>query len=458
MITWKSKLDSLIRLAVERSSVTNEVRIGQGLLSDVGVVARKVTSSPKALVVADARGFDAAGPAVVAALRDEGFSADTLILPADPLPVASVGEAEPIRATLAADAGIFPVSVGSGVINDCVKYAAFRTDRRYMAVATAASMDGYTSAGASLARDGFKVTIPTRAPVAMIADLDVITAAPPEMNAWGYGDLAGKVPAGGDWILAETMGAEPIDELAWSLVQEDLAVWLEGPEGIASGDKDAIARLFTGLTAVGFAMEAHGSSRPASGAEHQIAHLWEMQGLEHNGRKVPHGAAVAVGCVASLALFDWILEQDFDGFDVPATLDAAPGLDAREAELARAIHEPRTAAMARIELRAKHVERDIHEIRLNRLRSNWRAVRKRLETQLVRREDMVSKLRRAGAPVSAAEIGVSPRHLLETLRAAAFIRRRYTIFDFLHDIGSTEAAIASVVPRLAGVSALEVRK
>lgn len=455
MITWRSKLDSLIGLAMERSSVINEVRIGQGLLSDAGVVARQMTSAPKALVVADARGFDAAGPAVVAALRDAGFAAETLVLPADPMPVASVEEAEPIAAALAADAGTFPVSVGSGVINDCVKYAAFLTNRRYMTVATAASMDGYTSAGASLARNGFKVTIPTRAPVAMIADLDVITAAPPEMNGWGYGDLAGKVPAGGDWILAESMGAEPIEELAWSLVQEDLAVWLEGPEGIASGDKDAIARLFTGLTAVGFAMEAHGSSRPASGAEHQIAHLWEMQGLEHNGRKVPHGAAVAVGCVASLALFDWILEQDFDGFDVPATLDAAPGLDAREAELARAIHEPRTAAMARIELRAKHVERDVHEARLNRLRSNWRVTRKRLRTQLISREEMVSRLRRAGAPVSAAEIGVSPQHLMATLRAAGFIRRRYTIFDFLHDVGLTEAALTAVAPYLADESALE---
>lgn len=457
MITWSPKLDGLIRLAAARSNVTNEVKIGAGLLSDAGAVARQVTSSRQALVVADARGFGAAGPAVVAALQGAGFSIETLVMPADPLPAASVEEAEPIRATLATDAGIFPVSVGSGVINDCVKYAAFRTDRRYMTVATAASMDGYASAGASLARDGFKVTIPTRAPVAMIADLDVIAAAPPEMNGWGYGDLAGKVPAGGDWILAETMGAEPIDELAWSLVQEDLNAWLDGPEDIAAGDRNAIARLFTGLTAAGFAMEAHGSSRPASGAEHQIAHLWEMQGLMHNGRKVSHGAAVAVGCVASLALYDWILDLDIDGLDFRATLDAAPGLDAREAELARAIREPRTAAMARIELRAKHVERDLHEVRLNRLRSNWRFVRKRLETQLVRREEMVSRLRRAGAPVSAAEIGVSPHRLLATLRAAAFIRRRYTIFDFLHDIGLTEAALAAVVPCLAGNSALEVR-
>ncbi len=449
MMAWRAKLDRLVEPALARSGLTDAVKIGQGTLSDAGVVARQVTPSRKALIVADTCGFDAAGPAVAAALQAAGFSVETLVLPADPLPEASVEWAEPIRAILAADGGIFPVSVGSGVMNDCVKYSAFRTDRRYMAVATAASMDGYTSAGASLARDGFKVTIPTRAPVAMIADLDVITAAPPEMNGWGYGDLAGKIPAGGDWVLAEIMGAEPIDELAWSLVQEDLNVWLEDPEGIATGDMDAVARLFTGLTAVGFAMEAHGSSRPASGAEHQIAHLWEMQGLTHAGRKVAHGAAVAVGCIASLALFDWILEQELDRLDISATLAATPGLDAREEELTRTIHDTRTAARARVELRAKHVERDVQEDRLNRLRTNWRAVRNRLEAQLVRREDMESMLRRAGAPASAADIGVSPKHLLATLRAAAFIRRRYTIFDFLHDTGLTEAALAAVAPHVA---------
>ena len=39
-----------------------------------------------------------------------------------------------------------PVAVGSGVMNDLVKHAAFALGRPYLCVATAASMDGYTSA------------------------------------------------------------------------------------------------------------------------------------------------------------------------------------------------------------------------------------------------------------------------------------------------------------------------
>ncbi len=448
MADWTEQLRTLIEPCVARSAAVEEVRISAGAVAATGAIARRLTAAARVLVMADEAGFGAAGEPAVAALRAAGFEVETLVKPARPLPVASVEEAEAFRAALAADAGLFPVAVGSGVINDLVKFAAFATDRRYLTVATAASMDGYTSAGAPLAKGGFKVTIPTRAPVAMVADLDVIRAAPAEMNGWGYADLAGKVPAGGDWILADLVGAEPIDDAAWHLVQDHLRGWLDRPEGIARGEREAVARLFIGLTAVGFAMEAHGTSRPASGADHQIAHLWEMEGHSHQGRKVAHGAAVAVGTVATLALFDWLLEQDLQGLD-PATIVAgAPDLAAREVVLARTIPDPRIAERAREELQAKHASPAVQAERLGRIASGWAATRDRLQHHLVRREAMVAMLHQAGAPAFAAEIGIDLQQLMATMRAAAFIRRRYTIFDFLHETGLTEAAFAAVGPML----------
>ncbi len=449
MTTWKAQMDSLIGSAVARSKVTDEVVVGAGTLAQSGALVRRMTGLPRALVCADEAGFQAAGPPVVASLKAAGFAVQTHILPVTPLPRASVEEAEPFRALLADDPDLFPVSVGSGVINDLVKYAAYRTDRRYVTVATAASMDGYTSAGAPLAENGFKVTIPTRAPVAMLADLDVIAAAPAEMNGWGYGDLAGKVPAGGDWILADALGVEPIDDIAWPLVQDHLRGWLAGPDGIRRGDRDSVARLFTGLTAVGFAMEAHGSSRPASGADHQIAHMWEMEGHSHRGQKVSHGAAVSVGCVVSLALFDWLLAQDLGRLDIDAVLRRAPTLAARQSRLSEAISDPRIAEKAKLELAAKHAPPDVHAARLDTLRGTWPELRERLTGHLYRHNAMVEMLRHAGSPAYAAQIGVSPEHLRTTMRAAALIRRRYTIFDLLHDIGQTEAAFASVLATLA---------
>ncbi|MEM6381976.1 MAG: iron-containing alcohol dehydrogenase [Pseudomonadota bacterium] len=432
-----------------RSTVTKDVRIGKGVLGEVGRVVKRFAETSRVLVMADEEGFDAAGSGVIDSLQASGFTVETIVLPCDPLPVAAVEEAEPFRAALAADPQLFPVSVGSGVINDLVKWAAKETGRSYVTVATAASMDGYTSAGAPLARDGFKVTIPTRAPVAMVADLDVIAAAPAEMNGWGYGDLAGKMPAGGDWMLADALGVEGIDDSAWPLVQDNLRFWLSNPEGIATGDPDSVARLFVGLTAVGFAMEFHGSSRPASGADHQIAHLWEMEGHKHAGRKVSHGAAVSVGCIAVLALFDWLIEQDLSTLDTASVLAVAPTLADKQTAVAHNIPDAHIAQKAQEEVAAKHPTPQEHEYRLNTIKSHWPALRQHLRDHLLRADEMSAMLSRAGAPVSAAQIGVDSDHLMRTLRAASFIRRRYTIFDFLHDVGLTEPALTQVLPKLA---------
>lgn len=448
MTTWTSQMAELIAPAVARSEATEEIVVGGDRTRETGALVRRFTGSNNVLVCADEAGFKAAGASVVASLEAAGLNVRKHILPVKVLPKASVEEAEPFRAALSAEHDLFPVSVGSGVINDLVKYAAFKTDRRYITVATAASMDGYTSAGAPLADRGFKVTIPTRAPIAMVADFDIISDAPAEMNGWGYGDLAGKIPAGGDWILADALGVEPIDDLAWSLVQDNLKGWLEGPEGICAGDRDSVARLFVGLTAVGFAMEAHGSSRPASGADHQIAHLWEMEDHTHQGQKISHGAAVSVGCVASLALFDWLIAQDLGALDIDQIVAGAPALEARNISLRQAIPDPRIAQKAQVELAQKHATPDAHRARLATLKSKWPALRERLDSHLLRSDTMAQMLRRAGAPVHAAQIGITSYHLLATMRAAVFIRRRYTILDLLHDIGATEAALNDVIPKL----------
>ena len=60
------------------------------------------------------------------------------------------------------------------------KLASHHCQRPYLCVATAASMDGYTAFGASITREGSKQTFDCPAPVAVLADLEAIEAAPPK--------------------------------------------------------------------------------------------------------------------------------------------------------------------------------------------------------------------------------------------------------------------------------------
>lgn len=432
--------------AVARSDTVADLIMAPGAISQSGEVFLRSFSERSACIIADELGWSAAGPVVEAQLQSCGITTRRHVIPARPRPKPTVALANSFRDVLAEDDCI-PVSVGSGVINDLVKHAAYDLDRRYLCIATAASMDGYTSAGSPLSDDGFKITIPCRPPLAVIGDLDVIAHAPAEMMGWGYGDLAGKVPAGADWILADALDVEPIDPTCWDMVQRDLKTWLFDVEKIAAGDRKAIEGLFAGLSLVGLAMEAHGSSRPASGADHQIAHLWEMDDLMHQGERVSHGACVSIGGLAILQLYDWLLEQDIGALDVDRIVAAAPTLEDKAQAIRSAFPQADIASRALVETEAKHLSPVAHRARLDLLKRIWPELKVRLEQQLLPPEKMVSLLTVASAPVKAAEIGVDLEYLRRTTLSSRFLRSRYTVLDLLDETALLESAVDAMVTR-----------
>lgn len=437
--------EAMIARAVARSAAVAEVLAVPGALAQAGALFRRRFDGTTACLIADERGWGAAGPATETALNAAGIVTRRHILPATPRPKPTLDLAEALRDVLAADAAT-PVAIGSGVMNDVVKHAAFALDRPYLVVATAASMDGYTSAGSPLSVKGFKKTIQCRPARAVLADLEVIASAPPEMTGWGYGDLSGKVPAGGDWIIADALGIEAVDDTAWPMVQGPLRRWLSHPERIAAGDRGAIEGLFAGLTLVGLAMEAHGSSRPASGADHQIAHLWEMDDLHHAGERVSHGACVAVGCVAALGLFDWLLAQDLTRLDAAALAAQAPDMATKARDIAAAFGPGEIAERAVAETEAKHPDAAALRARLERLVALWPDLRARLAAHLMPVAEMRAALRAAGAPVEPEDIGIDRAYLRRTVLNARFLRSRYTVLDLLDETGLLLPAADAVFP------------
>ena len=454
MSGWETEREQIVAPALARAKYLKSLEVGRGVLAKSSETLRRDFDADQIVVFADSAGFAAAGAPFVQAARASDFSVDTHVIPARPRPKASAELAETFI-PLIAGKPVIPVALGSGVINDLVKHAAFSCDLPYAVIATAASMDGYASAGAPLSKNGFKITIPARCPRTIVADLDIIGAAPPEMAGWGYGDLSGKVPAGADWIIADALGIEPIVPDIWPLVQAHLRDWLGDPEAVRRGDEDAVARLFAGLTMGGLAMEFLGSSRPASGAEHQIAHMWEMQGLTHDGERVSHGACVAVGTVTLLGLYDWLLAQDLSSLDTAGITAHAPDLETRFAEIDRLIPDSRIAERARIETKTKHADKQVLAARLETLVRVWPDLRQKLAAQVMPAAKMADLLARAGAPVRAADIGVSLADHKATVYAARFLRSRYTLLDLLDETGLLETAVEAVFADKHGVLAGE---
>ncbi len=139
-------------------------------------------------IVADGNTWQAAGERASAILKAAGFDcAEPHIFPGTPRLHADFAYSEKLAAEMPENC--VPVAIGSGVINDLTKCAAGLKDVPYCCVPTACSVDGYTSAGAALAVNGFKKTVKCPAPLAVCADIDVLVTAPDEMLASGYADL-----------------------------------------------------------------------------------------------------------------------------------------------------------------------------------------------------------------------------------------------------------------------------
>ncbi len=322
-----------------------------------------------------------------------------------------------------------PIACGSGTINDLVKLAAHRLGKQYLCVATAASMDGYTAFGASITYQGSKQTFFCPAPKAVVADLDVISRAPTEMSAWGYADLLAKVPAGADWILADALGVEPIHAQAWETVQGPLPAKLGNPRELRAGSPVAVGNLLEGLLLAGFAMQAAQSSRPASGAEHQFSHLWDMQHHTHNGRAPSHGFKVGIATLAVTALYEEILRCQIETLDVDRCCASWPDLTTAIQQAKTLLGEGDLGQVAVQELTAKHCDGAQLKAQLQRLRGSWPELRSRLRRQLLSLEQMREKLQAVGAPTEPEQIGISRERLRRSFWQAYFIRRRFTVLD-----------------------------
>ena len=284
--------------------------------------------------------------------------------------------------------------------------------------------------GASITHEGAKQTFSCPAPRAVVADLDVIAGAPPEMTAAGYADLLAKVTAGADWILADALGEEPVEPRAWAIVQGGLRDALADPAGARRGDVAAIGPLTEGLMLGGFAMQWSRSSRPASGAEHQFSHLWDMEHHTHRGEAPSHGFKVGVATHAVSRFYEEFLALGPEAIDPAAAAQAWPASPANDEAAIRArFRDSGFAETAVKECRAKAIGAPALHAQLTRLREEWSSIRERLQAQLLPAAEVRRRLAAVGAPTEPEEIGLTRSRLRASFLRAFHLRRRFTVLD-----------------------------
>jgi glycerol-1-phosphate dehydrogenase [NAD(P)+] len=432
-----------IEEALAAARETRALEIGSHILGKVPEVFRRHFGDKRAIVVSDTETFSVAGKKVNEAFRERGYPCEEPFVFAEPNLYAEHSYVEKLETALKQTDAI-PVAVGSGTLNDLTKLASHRVGRQYMCVATAASMDGYTAFGASITYQGSKQTFVCPAPAVVLADLDIISAAPAAMNASGYADLLAKVTAGADWLSADALGVEPLAPEAWNIAQGRLRELVGNPAGVRNREPAAVAQLVEGLMLGGFAMQSARSSRAASGAEHQFSHLWDMQHHTHNGAAPSHGFKVGVATLAVTALYECLLEHPLHDLDVTETVKKWPRWEDRQALIERVFPEGDLRVVALCESRAKHIEREALGAQLEQLRKAWPSLRLKLREQLLPLPKLKTMLREAGAPTEPEQIGISRQRLHDSFLLASLIRRRFTVLDVVIRAGLLEIFLTKI--------------
>ncbi len=187
------------------------------------------------------------------------------------------------------------IAVGSGTIHDITRYCAYNMGIPFVSCPTAASVDGFCSSVAAMTWNGFKKTLTATSPDIVIADLDIISKAPIRLTKSGFGDMVGKYIALAEWKLSNVLTGEHLCPQIYNMTKEATDKVVKSSKGILDGDISSYENLMYGLLLSGLAMQLLGNSRCASGAEHHISHLIEMEPTGLNAHSdALHGEKVGV--------------------------------------------------------------------------------------------------------------------------------------------------------------------
>lgn len=265
------------------------VDVRPGAIADLGSVLadQRISSNGKVAVAVGAR----SGPAIRALLEPRMKGADWFTVEAGTVDAA-------IRLASQVTGGSYDaiVGIGGGKVIDVTKYAAARLGLSMVAVATNLAHDGIASPVSTLDNDAGRGSYGVPAPIAVVVDLDLVRQAPARSIRAGIGEVLSNFSALEDWWLSHEVTGESVDGLAVALARTAAEAVLNHPGTV--DDDDFLRALAEGLALSGLAMVVAGTSRPSSGACHEISHALD---LLYPGRAGYHGEQVGLG--ASFASF-----------------------------------------------------------------------------------------------------------------------------------------------------------
>ena len=316
------------------------------------------------------------------------------------------------------------VAVGSGTVNDLVKFAAFSAGKPYDVFCTS-PMNAYSTGAASLTEGGVKRSLAARCARGVFFDLAVLSRCPPRLIASAFGDVVCRPTAQADWLLSRAVKNTAYTGVPYALLAADEKRLLASAAELRAGSPAALAALTRACVLNGLGAAVSGTTHCGSMAEHMISHYLDMfAGDSHPGSL--HGEQVGVAALSVLRLQTVILEKTR-----PPQL--RPTGDRREflrGAFGEAVGDDFAAQLEKKALNESDAEKWNA-----RGEGEWAEFAAPMRTALVSPDGLARAMKAAGAKTAAAELGFGREIYREAMTRARFIRDRLTFLDVADDAG-----------------------
>lgn len=423
-----------------------EAIVRSGALCEVAALMDRLDVGKQGVVIADVNTYEAAGEEVVHRLREAGcairlslFATRDVIHPDEYAVGKVIFDLEPGTS--------FLLVVGSGCLTDTARVVSYSTGIPFISVATAASMDGYASIGASMLICGLKKTLSLGLPLAILADVDVLCAAPSPMTAAGFGDLLGKLNSRVDWKLAHLIDGEYYCQAIVDIIDEVVDSCAAQATGIRDHASEALTTLMQGLILSGIGMAMAGNSRPASGSEHHLSHYWEMKAIAEQRPEHSHGKKVGVGTAVMAKFYEKFFARDPFALDLADLQQRKTSYNAWEERMHKVFGPVADSVIA---LKKPDFQGwDEQRKTIQAIQTHWKQI-KALHEMAPSHKRVVDILQAAGAAFQPEDIDVDADYLRQTLLNAHNVRTQPTVMTAANTLGWLEDIVEEIIYEYTG--------
>jgi glycerol-1-phosphate dehydrogenase [NAD(P)+] len=276
-----------------------EVIVGHGAIERVAEVSRQLGFHQSALIIAGAKTYDIAAKRVKELLEEEGgMTVETFLIE-----TSMMKDVQAVETKISALKPQIVFGVGGGTKIDVAKCSSALQGVPFISVPTTASHDGIGSPVSSIKDSEKPYSLMAQAPLAIIADTNVIMRAPWRFTVSGCEDVIAKFTAVRDWKLSHEETGEYFGGYSASLALMSAKHIMQNVRYLKDQNEEGLRILIEALISCGVSMSIAGSSRPCSGSEHLFGHALDLVKPNHS----LHGERCGVGTIMMAYLHgqDW---------------------------------------------------------------------------------------------------------------------------------------------------------